>query len=122
MNRQRYIDRDFEAEGDVRAQNLAVALAQTCDPDFLEAVFHMKSALDEFGGQAFIAAARDHFNDQGEVVPVNQPGRWQTYGYLIHYGDRPTIKRLQTDEEAEQFDPPAQAETEQPADLEPVGA
>jgi hypothetical protein len=88
-------------EGEARAQNLAAALAQKCDPEFLEAVLHMKSALDEFGGQVFIAAARDHFNDQGAVVPVSQPGRWTTYGYLFHYGDKPQIRRLQTDEEAE---------------------
>lgn len=89
MNRQRFVDRDFEAEGSERSARLAAALAQTCDPEFLEALIHHKAALDEFGGEVYIAASpRPKFNRKGERIEVNEPGNFETLGYIFHFGHR----------------------------------
>jgi hypothetical protein len=123
VNRQRFVTRDPAEEGEIRSQQLGAALAQQCDPEFLEAVLHMKSALDEFGGQAYIAASRDRFGDDGRP---DESGRFYTWGYIVHYGSKVTIRRLQTDEEVPEEGPPPEADEEAPVDgaetLEPVEA
>lgn len=134
MNRQRYVDRDFQNEGSPRSQELAAALAVKCDPDFLEVVLNLKAALDEFGGQAFIAATRDRVSwavveEGGEEtlrLVKDQTASFKTLGYITHFTEKATIKRLQTDEEVAAVEEPADADVdvEEPYDgePEPVGA
>ena len=70
MKRQRFVQRDPAVEGTERAQQLAAALAVTCDAEFLERLLAHKTALDEFGGQLFIAAARGKFDQDGNRLDL----------------------------------------------------
>lgn len=65
---------------------LATALAQVSDPDFLEAVLHIKSMLDRLGGQMYLAGYREKFDGEGRLLSDHkQPGNYETVGYLFHY-------------------------------------
>jgi hypothetical protein len=98
MNRQKFQRRIFEAEGSERSQQLALSLAAECDPEFLETLLHYKSALDEFGGQIYIAAARDKFDTEGNNVEHNEPrGSFETWGYVCHYGHKAQLKGQETE-------------------------
>lgn len=92
MNRQRFIDRDFQDEGSERALALAAALAQVCDARFLETLLHHKTALDEFGGQLYIAAARHKFDSEGKPADHSEPGAYETVGYVWHYGHKAQLR------------------------------
>jgi hypothetical protein len=92
MNRQRFVSRDFNREGDQRAQQLGLALAAECDPDFLEAFLHHKAAMDEFGGQLYIAAARVKVDADAMPVDHSEAGHYITYGYIFHFGHKAQLK------------------------------
>jgi hypothetical protein len=87
MRRPFYAPRIVEAEGSDRSQELATALAMTCDPEYLEALVHLKSMLDRIGGQVYIAAYRKKYNPQTgeELDDPSKPGRYETEGYAFHY-------------------------------------
>lgn len=73
-------------EGGQRSQQLAVALAQISDPEFIEMVVHMKSALDAFGGQVTISALRNKYAVTGErLSDLTKDGEYATDGYGCHY-------------------------------------
>lgn len=116
MNRQRFIDRDFDGEGSERSQALALALAQTCDARFLEAILHHKAALDEFGGQLYIAAAREKFDADGNRTET--VGAYETFAYIFLFSEKVKIAgRLAETAEAEAAEAPTEApepEPEQP--------
>ncbi len=91
--------RDRELEGSERSAELATALAQTCDPEFLEALVHAKALIDAVGGQVFIAGVRNKYevktvrdaagNILGESKQLlddhSLPGEYATDAYLFHY-------------------------------------
>lgn len=87
MRRAFYTPRIPEAEGVERSQELALALAQTADPEFIEAIIHLKSMLDRIGGQVYIAAYRNKYDpNTGAVLEdPRAPGRHETDGYAFHY-------------------------------------
>jgi hypothetical protein len=117
MNRERFIERNFELEGSDRSILLGQALGQICDPDFIEALLHHIAALDQFGGQLYIAAGpRTKLNNKGQAVDAAEAGSYETLGYVFHYGSKPTIRRLQTEEESGEA--PAAPEVEEPAEAE----
>lgn len=119
MNRQRYVDRDFQNEGSPRSQELAAALAVQCDPELLEAFLHLKGALDEFGGQAFIAATRERISvEEDGTIRKDERGVFTTLGYIVHYGSKASLKRLQTEEDAGQVEAAPEPDAEQPYDGE----
>jgi hypothetical protein len=74
MNRQRFIDRDFQNEGSPRSQELALALAAQCDPELIEAILHGIGAIHEFGGQLFIAGTRKRVtvSEDGTLVATRR--------------------------------------------------
>jgi hypothetical protein len=73
-------------EGGQRSQQLAVALAQISDPEFLELCVHMKAALDAFGGQVTIQALRNKYSVTGErLTDLTKDGNYATDGYGAHY-------------------------------------
>jgi hypothetical protein len=90
LNRNASLLRDFQSEGSERSMQLATALAQIADPDFLERVIHLKSSLDAWGGEAYIAAERRPLDPAtGRICDHNTPGReYATLGYITHYGHR----------------------------------
>lgn len=92
MNRQFALYRDREYEGSDRSLQLATALAQVADPEFLEKLLHVKSSLDAFGGEAFISAQRVPIDPAtGKKVDHNTPGReYVTMAYAISYRHRAT--------------------------------
>lgn len=87
MRRDFYTPRIVTDEGSQRSNELAVALAQVADPEFIEAVIHLKSMLDRIGGQAYVVAFRNKYNPRtGEVITDPEaPGRHETEGYVFHY-------------------------------------
>ena len=103
MNRQRYIDRDFENEGSPRSQEFAAALATRFDPGFLESLTRHLDALDEFGGELYIAPARAKFDGEGNRVDGRHARSWESVGYIFHYGAKARLKRLE--EVAEESSP-----------------
>lgn len=114
MNRQRFVDRDFQNEGSPRSQELAAALAVQSDPEFLEAVLHAKGALDEFGGQVFVAATRQKVSvDEEGVIRADESGAFATLGYIVHYSSKASIRRLQTEEETSAVAAPDEPDAEQ---------
>jgi hypothetical protein len=128
LNRNASLLRDFQSEGSDRSMQLATALAQIADPDFLERVIHLKSSLDAWGGEAYIAAERRPVDPAtGRICDHNTPGReYATLGYITHYGHR--VKRAihgaveEPDEQLgveprESVPIPVQEPEEEPADL-----
>jgi len=120
VNRQRYVERDFEGEGSDRAQALGLALGQVCDARFLEAILHHKAAIDEFGGQLYIAAAREKFDAEGNRT--DGPGAYETFGYVFLYGSKAKLAgRLAETADAEAAAaPPEVPEAVEPEPEEPV--
>ena len=127
MNRQRAVIRT-EEEGSQRAQQLGLALAALCDEEFLEALIHHKSALDDFGGDLYIGANRVKYDAEGRRMEKGDtgPGTFVTTGYIFHYGSKSRVKQLATEEEVAEVPEPPQAEEEEPspngAEPEPVEA
>lgn len=107
MRRGWNVVRDRTEEGSERSLELATALAQTSDPDFLEQVVHAKALLDAVGGQVFIAAVRNKYavitvrdragnvlGEQREVLEDRkQPGEYETDAYLFHFDHIATALR-----------------------------
>lgn len=122
MNRQRYIARDFENEGSPRSQELAAALATRCDPEFLEVLTRHIAALDEFGGELYLAPSRAKFDAEGKKVEPNEAGSWESTGYIFHYGDRTRLKRIEDEPDAEPVAEPIEAEHETSDNGVAVGA
>jgi hypothetical protein len=78
--------RDERNEGSERSQQLAAALAQVSDPEFLERVLHMKSALDEFGGEFRVQALRHKYDPVGNrLEDMTLDGEYYTDAYMTHY-------------------------------------
>lgn len=82
INRSRYIQRNFQAEGSEPSAALCHALAQIVDPVLAESILHHLSALDEFGGELYIGANRQPQSD----------GKHLTVGYLVGYNSKAQIK------------------------------
>lgn len=126
MNRSRYVRRlvrDPETgeiirvpEGDEAANQLAFALATTCSVEFLEAMLHHKSALDEFGGSVFIAASRMRFDDEGNPVEHSEPGAYHTAGYAWNYSKKSRLPQTADEPDSEL----ATVEPERNGDAPPV--
>ena len=106
MRRQWSTVRDHEAEGSDRSQQLGLTLAAICDPETLEKLIHLKALLDANGGQALICAYRNKYGYQDQVdangdaykVKVRledpqEPGVYETDGYLIHFDHIATTLR-----------------------------
>jgi hypothetical protein len=111
MNRQRLLNRDFEGEGTDDARQIALALAELCDRNFLELLLRHKVALDEFGGEIYLAAVRDKFDKNGRPAAHNDPeGSFLTYAYIVNYGSKAQLKVEAPNEEAAQPTPPAEDE------------
>lgn len=87
MRRAFYSPRLHTEEGSERAVELAVALAQISDEEFLRTIIDIKAALDRIGGQVYIAAFRNKYDPAtGEQLEdPSAPGRYETDGYAIHY-------------------------------------
>lgn len=102
MKRQWSTPRRTDLEGSERSMELATALAQIADPDFLEKVIQAKALLDSVGGQFYIAAYRTKYDIvSGEPVEdLKQPGRYETDGYLIDYGHIARINRQDAEPDA----------------------
>jgi hypothetical protein len=78
--------RDVRDEGSDRSHQLAIALAQICDPELLETLVHLKSALDEFGGEFRVVSMRHKYSPTGErLEDLTSDGEFFTDGYLTHY-------------------------------------
>lgn len=106
MRRQWNSPRFVDDEGTARTLELATALAQMADPDFLEKVIHLKSMLDSIGGQVYIAAYRDKFDGQGNKLEDHkQPGDYATIGYLFHYDHIAKITRAPVEPDAKLSEP-----------------
>ena len=84
MRRQFSFEREPAGEGTQESQVEASALAATCQPEFLRAVLTIKTFLDEFGGEAYIAAYREKYDLDGNKVRAEEAGDWVTLGYMIH--------------------------------------
>lgn len=74
---------DQEAEGSDESYRLAQALAAISDPEFLRSAIAVKSALDQWGGQAMVAAQRERVNVLGRRDPEGQIH--VTIGYVWHF-------------------------------------
>lgn len=86
MRRAFHSPRIPEFEGSDRSNQLAAALAQVSDPEFLQAVLDLKAMLDRVGGQVYIAAYRQKYGPDGQPVEdPKEPGRYETEGYAFHY-------------------------------------
>lgn len=70
---------------DEKAHEMAIALANTADGDFIESIVQAKAALDRFGGSVTIAAYREKLDANGERVPESAVGTHETLGYLFQY-------------------------------------
>ena len=84
MKRQISMEREPELEASQESQAEATALGVICQPDFLRAVTTLKTFLDEFGGEAYIAAYREKFDLEGRKVGKDDVGEWITLGYMFH--------------------------------------
>lgn len=106
MNRNAYSDRIYlnrdeagerrisaiASTGSEKALELATVLATMCSEDFLEKLIRHKAALDEWGGQIYIATAREKFDASGKLIEHREVGEYLTVGYIFHYGHRSQIK------------------------------
>lgn len=121
MNRNGSIIREFEAEGSDRSLQLAHALAQISDPEFLERIVHLKSSLDAWGGECYISAQRKPIDPAtGRICDHNTPGReYGTLGYVIHYGhrQRAIIDQPEEPDEPLGIHPPERAPEPEPEEV-----
>ena len=88
------VQRDPDSYATEEAHSLALALAATCDPEFLESLLHAKSALDRFGGELFIGTDRRKFNSSGEEI-TGGIGDFETIGYAFHWNSRTQVGRVE---------------------------
>lgn len=95
------------AGGDEEAHRLASALAEIADAEFIESIIHAKSMLDRIGGTIRIGAYRDRFSAQGEKVGPDEPGTFQTLGYLYHYEHYNKLTNGPDEPNAKLEEPPA---------------
>lgn len=84
MRRQITLARDPEFEGSQESQNEGMALSVVAQPDYIRAMLTVKTFLDEFGGEAYVAAYREKFDADGNKVKADEVGDWETLGYMIH--------------------------------------
>jgi hypothetical protein len=90
MRRQITLARDPDFEGTQESQNEGAALAVIAQPDYIRAMLTVKAFLDEFGGEAYVAAYREKFDAEGNKIPAelhsdkSVPGNYETLGYVVH--------------------------------------
>jgi hypothetical protein len=134
MRRQITLARDPEFEGTQEAQNEGAALAVIAQPDYIRAMLTVKAFLDEFGGEAYVAAYREKFDADGNKVKPDEVGDWETLGYMIHVesvakntakvtgAQKETDARLTTPRplEAEQVEPAPEDNSTEPEPIEAV--
>jgi hypothetical protein len=99
MRRERYVEKMLltqegyfqPLEGDVGvAQAQALALVSVA-PTLVETLLNHVAALNEFGGEIYIAAHRVKL-DHGVPVEHNATGKQETIGFLVGYSKRAQIK------------------------------
>lgn len=91
LNRSKYVERDYTA-GKQEVAKLGIALAELCDFEVMESLVNHFAAINEFGGEVYIAANRAKVNRTGKVVETSEPGTFTTLGYLIAYNSRSQVK------------------------------
>jgi hypothetical protein len=89
---------DF-GEGSETAQRKAMILAEIADAELLDSFIRIVSAMQAFGGKAFIAAQRRKLDAQGNIVGHNEVGQYDTLAYVVHY-DHENVRSI-TGEPAE---------------------
>ena len=115
MKRQFHVVRRPDLEGSPRSHALAAALAEKCDPEFLERILELKCLFDSIGGQVYTAAYRTKYDTRtGEPVKdvKNEPGRYETDGYVFHYEHIAKINRQAPEPDAKIEDTPDNLEAE----------
>jgi hypothetical protein len=112
LNRSRYIPRGNA--GTQQSAGFAAALAQIADPGLLEAIVNNVAAINEHGGEVYIAAGnRQKVNAQGRIVEAHEPGAYETLGYVVAYNSRARVKGVPDE-------PETAYGSEQAAPVEPV--
>lgn len=106
MNRSRFVDRIYlasddggnrrvsamAATGTERSVGHAAVLASIVPEEILTALISHFACLNEFGGQVYIGTARVKVDVHGSVVEHNEPGEYQTLGYVVNYNHRSQVK------------------------------
>lgn len=89
MERGWNVIRDREGEGSPRSAELATALAQVADPELLERLLWAVTLLDSVGGELYIGAFRNKYDEQGNRIPKanlrETPGEYETDGYVLRW-------------------------------------
>jgi hypothetical protein len=107
MRRQFHTVRRVDLEGHERSLELAQALAVTTDPDTMEKLVQIKALLDSVGGQVYIAAFRTKYRADGTPVEnVQEPGKYETDGYLFQYEHIAKINRQDVEPDAKPEETP----------------
>lgn len=90
----------------------AIVLSEIVDEEFLDHLVAHVSALNEFGGEVYISAARQKFNEAGQPVDHSEVGAYETFGYVLHYGHRSRLRgqRAEPDVELNEAEPPVAEE------------